>query len=269
MSDSLSSPRAALVTGATRGVGRGIALALADAGWTVFVTGRTREGERSLSATVDAVRRRGGRGHACPCDHTDDAQVAAVFETVDREAGRLDLLVNNVFAMPDGAFWERSFWELPPSHWDRVHAVGLRSHYVASALAAPRLFAAPRGLIVNISSFAGARYQLDVAYGVGKAGVDRLAADMARELKPRGVAAVSLWPGIVRTEYVEALESPPFPTEVTESPEYTGRAVAHLAEDPDVLEVTGQVLVVAELAERYGFDDVDGTRPPSLRRRGR
>ena len=262
----MSTERVALVTGATRGIGRGIALALAGAGWTVAFTGRTATGELSLASTAQQVRERGGRPLPLPCDHADDASVARAFETLRRETGRLDILVNNVFAIPQGDFWTAPFWEQPIALWDRMHTVGLRSHYVASVHAAPRLIES-RGMIANVSSFAGGSYQLNVAYGVGKAGVDRLAHDMARELRPHGVAAFSLWPGVVRTEFiVDNAEALPFSLEVSESPELTGRAVLALADDGERMESTGRRLVVAELAERYGFTDVDGTRPPSLRR---
>jgi len=257
----------ALVTGSSRGLGKGIALALGDAGWTVWVTGRTERGELSIGETAAQVDARGGRGVPVRCDHADDAQVEAVFAQIDEAHGRLDLLVNNCFAIPREPIWTTPFWEQPIASWDLMHTVGLRSHYVASRFAAPRLFASDRGLIVNVSSFAGGGYQLDVAYGVGKAGVDRLARDMAHELKAKGVAAVSVWPGIVRTEWVmDNRDELPFPFEVTESPEFTGRVIAKLAADEDVMARTGEVLVVAELAEHYGVDDVDGTRPRSLRR---
>ncbi len=263
----MAQSRVAFVTGATRGVGRGIALALAEAGWTVAFTGRTQEGPRSLDQTAQEVQSRGGVPLPLRCEHTDDARVHSVIHDVGRQHHRIDLLVNNVFALPDEPLWERPFWEQPIANWDRMHAVGLRSHYVATVFAMPLLQAAPRPLVVHISSFAGGGYALDVAYGVGKAAVDRMAADMAHQLRSHGVAVVSLWPGVVRTEWVQSLAEPPFPMDVTESPELTGRAVAALADDPDVMAHSGKVRVVAELAEAYGFDDVDGTRPPSLRRR--
>ena len=265
--------RIAVITGATRGVGKGIALGLARPGWTIHVTGRTETGPTSLEATASAVEARGAVAVAHRCDHADDAQVREVFARVEAAHGRLDLLVNNVFAVPAEPIWERRFWEKPIALWDQMHTVGLRSHYVASVLGAPMMLATAqqggRPLIVHVSSFAGGGYQLDVAYGVGKAALDRMAADMAKELRSHGVAVVSLWPGIVRTEWVEQLASPPFPMAVTESPELSGRAVAALADDPEIARRSGQVCVVAELAEDYGFDDIDGTRPRSLRRRTR
>ncbi len=263
----MSSTPVALVTGATRGIGKGVALALADAGWVVAFTGRTEEGPLSLRTTAEAIRERGGEPVPIRCDHGDDDEVAAAFATLRDRAHRLDLLVNNVFAIPSGDFWTKPFFELPIELWDQMHRVGLRSHFVASWHAAPLLIESGRGLIANISSFAGRSYQLNVAYGVGKGGVDRLAYDMAEELRPHGVAAVTLWPGIVRTEWVmENRAALPFSLDVSESPELTGRVIAALAADPDRMNHSGERLVVAELAERYDITDVDGSQPPSLRR---
>ncbi len=262
-----STPPVALVTGATRGIGKGVALALADAGWLVAFTGRTERGPLSLETTAAAIAKRGGEPLPLRCDHADDASVERAFAALRDGPGRLDLLVNNVFAIPRGDFWSEPFWKLPIDLWDQMHTVGLRSHFVASWHAAPMLIESGRGLIANISSFAGRSYQLNVAYGVGKAGVDRLASDMAQELGPHGVASVTLWPGIVRTEWVlEHRDSLPFSLDVSESPELTGRVIAALAADPKRMRLTGERLVVAELAERYDIEDVDGSRPPSLRR---
>ena len=261
----------ALVTGASRGVGKGIALALGDAGATVYLTGRSvEEGQSTLPGTIGAtaaeVDRRGGHGVALRCDHGDDEQVREVIARIEREQKRLDILVNNVFAVPDIRMFGKPFWEQPISLWDTMHAVGLRSHYVATVFAAPIMVRAGRGLVVNVSSFGGGSYQLNVAYGVGKAAVDRLAKDMARDLRRHDVASVSLWPGIVLTERILAAEEvPPWDMTVTESPELTGRAVWALATDPEVMRRTGEVLVVAELAAEYGFTDVDGSTPASLR----
>ncbi|MBK7580350.1 MAG: SDR family NAD(P)-dependent oxidoreductase [Myxococcales bacterium] len=173
----------ALVTGASRGVGRGVALALGDAGMTVVVTGRTLEGSRSVRDTADEVTRRGGRGIALRCDHANDDDVRQVFRRIEAELGRLDVLVNDMFQIPSEPMFGVPFWEQSLSLWDQMHRVGLRSHYVASVLAAPLMIPQKRGLIANISSFGGAGFQLNVAYGVGKAGVDRLARDMAHDLQ--------------------------------------------------------------------------------------
>lgn len=261
--------RIAVVTGASRGVGKGIALGLGEAGATVYVTGRSLEAgpiPGTIGETAEAVTALGGRGVAVACDHADDEQVKDLFARVRAETGGLDLLVNNAFAVPDGRL-VGPFWELPISQWDTMHRVGLRSHFVASVHAAPMMIEAKRGLIVNVSSFGAKIYAVSVAYGVGKAGVDRMSRDMARELRPHNVAAVSLWPGIVRTErLLREPERLGFDPTHGESPTLSGRAVAALAADPQVLTRSGEALVVAELAVTYDFTDLDGTRPASLRR---
>ncbi len=265
--------KVACVTGASRGVGRGVAIALGRAGATVFVTGRSlTEGDAPLpgtiGATAEAVDAAGGKGIAVRCDHARDEDMRTVAATIERAAGRLDVLVNNVFCVPDAMLDPAPFWEQPLSLWDQQHAVGLRSHYVASALTMPLLLRSGGGLIANVSSFGGAGYQLNVAYGVVKAGVDRLAADMARDCKPHAVSCVSLYPGIVSTGRILAMrDDSPFPTGDMESPEFTGRAVVALAADADRMRHTGRTLVVAELAEQYGFTDIDGRKPRSLRRK--
>jgi dehydrogenase/reductase SDR family protein 1 len=259
----------AVVTGASRGVGKGIALGLGEAGATVYVTGRS-TGAGALPGTIDetaaAVTAAGGRGIAVRCDHADDAQVELLFARVLAEAGRIDLLVNNAFAIPDGTL-RAPFWELPIAQWDAMHTVGLRSHYVASVLAARAMVPRRSGMIVNVSSFGAKLYAVNVAYGVGKAGVERLTRDTARELQPHDITVVSLWPGIVKTErlLVEHERLGFDPTD-GESPQLSGRAVAALAADPRRLEKTGKAQVVAELAREYGFTDLDGRQPPSLRR---
>ncbi|MCH7224961.1 SDR family NAD(P)-dependent oxidoreductase [Haloferula sp. A504] len=248
----------ALVTGGSRSVGRGIALGLGEAGATVYITGRSVSGK--LAAEVDAL---GGRGVAVPCDHEDDDQVRAVFGRIEKEEGRLDLLVNNAWggyrrlrnrkANP-GFKWKDPFWKQPVDLWDDMHTVGVRSNYVASVFAARMMQSQGSGLIVSISFYAGRRYYDNVPYGVSKAATDRLARDMAVELEPHRVASVSLYPGHV-------IDTKKAPKPKRESAQFVGRAVAALAADPKVMERTGQVLVVAELAKEYGFTDTDGTQP--------
>lgn len=265
--------RVAVVTGASRGVGKGIALELGAAGATVYATGRTvapadrgaATPEGSLAETCLEIEALGGRAVAVRCDHARDEEVAALFDRVAKEAGRLDVLVNNAFAFPDVTTLGRPFWEQPIAEWDKMHGVGLRSHYVASVFGARLMVPAKRGLIVNVSSYGGGRYAISVAYGVGKAGVDRLAHDLAHELKPHGVAAVSLWPGIVRTERLVAADGFGFDMSRAESARYSGRGVVALAGDEQVLERTGQVLLIADLADHYGFTDLDGTRPRAFK----
>ncbi|MEZ4409921.1 MAG: SDR family NAD(P)-dependent oxidoreductase [Polyangiales bacterium] len=257
--------RVAVVTGASRGVGRGIALALGDAGATVYVTGRSVT-PGALPGTIGEVAAevtaRGGYGVAVRCDHASDEDVDHLFSLVTEREGSLDLLVNNAFAQPDAPFMGVPFWEQPLASWDAMHDVGLRSHYAASAHAARMMVRAKSGLIVNVSSFGASRYAVSVAYGVGKAGVDRLSRDCAKELKPHGVTVVSLWPGIVKTERLVAMgEGSPFDLTRAESALYTGRAVVALASDAAVIAKTGKALVVADLAREYGFTDEDGAQP--------
>lgn len=267
----------ALVTGASRGVGKGIALALARAGATVYLTGRTlKDGQGNealpgtIYATAEAATQLGGRGLALPCDHRHDADVKAAVQRILDEQGRVDLLVNNVWGgyedMVDehGQFtWFNPFWAQPFSRWEAMFQAGVRAHFVTSALVAPAMIAQRHGLIVNISYWAGQKYQNNVIYGVAKAADDRLAQDMAHELREHNVAAVSLYPGLVRTERV-LRDAAYFEMSNAESPEFTGRAILALATDPHLMEKTGQILVAADLALEYGFTDVDGRHPIPL-----
>jgi NAD(P)-dependent dehydrogenase (short-subunit alcohol dehydrogenase family) len=271
--------KVALVTGASRGVGKGVVLGLAEAEATVYLTGRSSRSGGStvdlpgtIEDTGDEARALGGEAIPIRCDHRDDDGVRAVVEGIAAERGRLDVLVNNVWGgyeyLHRGEYQHANapFWTRPLSLWDDMVVAGVRAHYVTSALAAPLLIRSGGGLIVHISFFAAVRYQGDVPYGVSKAATDRLAADMAEELRAHRVAVLSLYPGLVRTESVlAAANSGFFDLSNSESPQFIGRAVAALAADPHVLERTGRAVVAAELAEEYGFTDVDGTRPRSLR----
>lgn len=248
-----------MVTGGTQGVGRGVASELASSGARVFVTGRSiREGP--LGGTrITGIR----------CDHTEDPQTEAAIERVLAEAGRIDILVNNVWGgyermMEDGAFtWSKPFWEQPMWRWDAMFHAGIRAHYCASRLAAPSMVSAGRGLIVNISFWAAQKHTGNVAYGVSKAATDKMTADMAFELRSHGVAVVSLYPGLVRTEKVMQA-SAWLDLSNSESPEFIGRAVAALASDADVLRHTGAVRIAADLGIEYGFTDIDGKQPRPL-----
>lgn len=260
--------KVALVTGASRGVGKGVALGLGEAGATVYVTGRTTvEGSGAIDLpgtvlqTANEVSAIGGTGIAIPCDHRDDEQVRAVFAEVRRRSGRLDILVNNVWGgyefFWDGTeFWnERGFWTAPLSRWDAMFEAGVRAHYVASVLGAETMVAQRSGLIVHVSAEGAGMDDAGVAYGVAKAATNRMAATMAHDLREHDVAAVSLYPGLVRTESVlKAAEH--FDLTHSESPLFVGRTVAALAADPKVMDRTGRVVTTAQLARDYGVVDI-------------
>jgi NAD(P)-dependent dehydrogenase (short-subunit alcohol dehydrogenase family) len=251
------SGQVALVTGASRGVGRGVALGLAHAGATVFATGRSIEQAR-LGATVTTIA----------CDHTDDEAVTAVFREINETKGRLDILVNVAWGgyermVEEGRFtFVAPFWHQPIWRWDAMVTAGVRAAFVASQHAARAMVQAGRGLIVHVSSWAAQKYIANTLYGLSKAATDKMTADMAHELKPHGVTVVSLYPGLVRTEAV--LAAGVFDLSNSESPEFIGRAVAGLASDRHVSRRTGTVVVAAALAEEYGFTDIDGRRPRPL-----
>jgi dehydrogenase/reductase SDR family member 1 len=252
--------RVALVTGATRGVGKGVALELAAAGALVYVTGRT-VSQQAFGANERII--------AITCDHTRDAEVETAFGRINEEQGRLDILVNNVRGgyenmLENGEFtWMLPFWKQPLWRWDAMFAAGVRAHYVASAHAARVMVARRSGLIVNISFWASQKYLSNVAYGVSKAATDKMTADMAHELRDHNVAVVSLYPGMVRTEKV--MEAAAFlDLSNSESPQFIGRAVAALAVDANIMQKSGRVFIAAALAHEYGFTDVDGKQPRPL-----
>jgi dehydrogenase/reductase SDR family member 1 len=269
--------KVAVVTGASRGVGRGVALGLGEAGATVYITARTAEAGTHLipgtiAETAEEVARLGGMGIAVRVDLRNDAEVDALFERVSQEQGRLDILVNSAWPTPTGKMPVGvPFWELPVSSWDDMASVGLRSYIVASRHAARIMIDQGSGLIVQISSPAAVRPTSIMFDGVCKAAQQRLTEEMARALKPYGVAVVALWPGYVRSEknLAEPDRWPPEMMErferIGESAQFTGRAVAALAADPRVMEKTGQALAVGELAVEYGFTDVDGKSPSPWR----
>lgn len=263
----------AFVTGASRGAGKGIALALAETGATVYVTGRTKhDGDSelpgSIATTAKQIDERGGRGIAIVCDHADDAQVEAAFAQVAEEHGRLDILVNNAFAIPDGIISRKPFWQKRLEQ-QMVLDVGLRSTYVSSYFAGPLLVNGGK-LVVNTSSFGGTCYMHGPAYGAVKAGVDKMAHDMAEDFRAYDVAVISLWMGMLRTERTEALFTSTDHryadlTKQAETAEFPGRIIAALAASPERMSYSGRVHVGAELAVTLGVTDVNGNQPPSHR----
>src|ERR1700736_1897367 len=271
------SGKVAVVTGASRGIGKGIALALAEQGATVYVTGRTvTPGSYPLPGTVGEtameVDRRGGKGIAVQVDHAQDDQVAALFEQVNREQRRLDILVNNAFSLPEDLTEPRSFWEKPLSNLEMLD-VGVRSNFVAAWHAAKLMAPQKSGLIVAISGYVGVTYTYGVVFGTCKSAVDRMARDMAIELQPHGVASLSLWQGLTFTERAHRnLERNPAMKKLTVTnpavgctPEHLGRVIAALVNDSDVMKRSGGTFITAEVAQDYGITDIDGKVIPSLR----
>lgn len=271
--------RVAVVTGASRGVGRTIAGALGEAGATVYVTGRsTRAGGRTegLPGTIedaaDDVTARGGRSIAVRIDHTRDDEVRALFERVGSEKGRLDLLVNNAwggYERYEEAPFAGPFWGQPLFRWDAMFTAGVRATAVSSYFAAPLMVEQGSGLIVNTVAWAFGDYLGNMFYDTAKAAVLRMTFGMAKDLEPFGCAAVAITPGFVRTERVMAAHAAnPFPLDGTETPEYLARLVVALACDPNVGARSGQVVTVGDLAREYGFADVDGAQPLPFRMPG-
>lgn len=268
----------AVVTGASRGAGRGIALALGEAGATVYVTGRSVRGEPTtdnmpgtIQDTAEAVSTRGGTGIAVRCDHTVDSDVEQLFARVQREQGRMDLLVNNAwggYEQHDYRKFSLPFYEQPIRHWNGMFTAGVRATLVASRFAAPLMIAQRQGMIINISVWDRDKYLGNLFYDVAKGAINRMTLGMARELRAHNIAAVAVAPGFMRTERVaasfEAVGNKDY-LNFTESPEYVGRAVRALACDGNVLEKSGKVFAVGDLAEEYGFTDVDGRRIPPFR----
>ena len=274
----------AVVTGASRGAGRGIALELGTAGATVYVTGRSVSGGPTtdgVPGTIDETARevtsRGGRGIAVRCDHTVDEDVKALFERIRADHGRLDLLVNNVWGgyedsqcrpLPRVPFWEQSFHQ-----WDAMFTAGVRAHLVASRGAVPLMLPQKRGLIVTTTAnLVPLPYLRNIFYDLAKNAVARMTWAMADELREHGIAAVAVAPGFMRTERVveafrragaeHALNGPGGPGETTT---YVGRSIVALAGDAHVVDKSGQVLEVGALAREYDFTDSNGSQPPPFR----
>lgn len=268
-----------IVTGASRGIGKGIALGLAEQGATIYVTGRTEDGKNlpeyikdtTIYHTAEEINRRGGIGISHRCDHSKDDEIEQLFERVLKEQGRLDVLVNNAWGagkhILGGYFFNTPFWEQPITLFDDDLTVGLRSNYVASRLAAKQMMGQKDGLIVNISYYGGRRYFNNVSYGVCKAAIDKLSADIAHELKPFNVKAISLYPGTVKTEGMVELSKydSTINLEDMESLEFAGKCIGALALDEQLINDTGKIFITAEVAQKYGFKDSNGKQPRSQR----
>ncbi|SDN91575.1 SDR family NAD(P)-dependent oxidoreductase [Acetanaerobacterium elongatum] len=271
--------KVAVVTGASRGIGKGAALGLASCGATVYITGRTENDEglpefqkgTTIHKTAEEANRLGGTGIAHRCDFSRDEDIKALFERVQREQGRLDILVNNAWAganhVMNEYFWGTPFWKQPISLLDDFYTVGLRSGYLCSQYAAALMAGQRSGLIANISFYCARQYFINPVHGIIKAAVDKMSADTAHELKEYGVKVFSLYPGSVATEGMREIAKYNASIKVNEmeTPQFVGLCVAALASDDSAIERSGRVLLTAEVAQQYGFTDVDGKQPAALK----
>ncbi|CAK5080558.1 unnamed protein product [Meloidogyne enterolobii] len=280
--------KVALVTGASRGIGRGIALQLGQAGAIVYLTGRAPSNSfsqnelPSLEQTAKEIKDNGGNSHPIYCDHSKTEEVRSLFKRIEQEqGGRLNILVNNAYSGAPSLMKNagKKFWECEPEFWDDINEVGLRNAYFCSTFAARLMVPKGDGLIVNISSAGSLQYLFSVPYGVGKTAIDRMTADMGFELKPFGVTCVSLWPSFVRTELatLEANEvqfskaagmtTKAFKNSLAtaETTDFVGKAVVGLASDPNKIKKTGRIHITEDLATEYGFTDKNGVTPSNFR----
>jgi NAD(P)-dependent dehydrogenase (short-subunit alcohol dehydrogenase family) len=280
--------RVALVAGATRGAGRGTAIALGEAGATVYCTGRSTRERRSeydrsetIEETAELVDGAGGTGIAVAVDHLEPEQVKALVERIDSEQGRLDVLVNDIWGAEKMAEWNTPIWEHDLATGLRMLRLAIETHLITSHFALPLLIRAPGGLVVEMTDgtreYNAEHYRLSVFYDLAKTSVARLAFSQGEELAKHGCAAVALTPGWLRSEMMleiygvtednwrEATRGNPHFTAISESPRFVGRAVAALAADPDVASKNGGSFSSGELAREYGFTDVDGSQPDCWR----
>lgn len=253
----------AVVTGSSRGIGKGIAIALGEKGCTVYSTGRsTGDGDRTIDTTARLVTEAGGEGRAIQCDHGNDDEIEALFKQIGEEAGRIDILVNNVYKIPSPPAWGGGYWDHPIQVWDDQVGIGLRAHYVASWHAAQWMFKSDYARMMNVSSPGGQSYHFSSSYGAGKAGLDRLTADMAIELEPKGIPAVVLYPGSVATEFIQdAAEEREMDLTQSQTPLLVGRAATSLLMQDDLMSRTGTIQWVEDVIEEFDLYDENGSRP--------
>ncbi len=268
----------AVVTGASRGIGKGVALGLAEYGATVYVTGRTVSTEglpdflenTTIQETAREVNELGGIGISHRCDFSNDEEIKNLFERVQREQGRIDILVNNAWSAASHImhdyFFQTPFWEQPMSLYDDLHKVGLRSSYLASRYAAQIMVNQHSGLIANISYISAKKYWLNVSNGLIKAGLDKFTSDAAYELKKYGVKMFSIYPGNVRTEGMLELSKydPSLRPEEMETPQFVGRCIAALEQDENNMKQSGEILRTGEIGLKYGITDINGYQPSAV-----
>jgi NAD(P)-dependent dehydrogenase (short-subunit alcohol dehydrogenase family) len=258
----------AIVAGGSRGVGRGCVLELAAAGAKVYVLGRTlQEGDGalpgSLTKTVNEAAELGGVAIPVVCELRSDAQIEVVFDRVMKENGRLDVLVNSAFDLPEGCGNAQPFFDTPISFWDDMTGISARSVYVTTWHAARCMRPQRSGLVVNISSQGSREYFVHVTYGIAKAALDRLGQDTGNELAKEGISVVTLWPSFVLTERILAFDADEWDLDLddAETPRFAGRGVVALAADPNVVARSGCIYTTRQIAEQYGFKDVNGELP--------
>lgn len=259
----------ALVSGASRGAGRGIAYELGSAGATVYVTGRSVKGDttdnrpETIEETAEGVTARGGNGIAIRCDHTNEEDIKKLFEEIGKNHDRIDILVNSVFggsesSLPKGE--GRNFWERPVENWNAMMVAGPKAYWLTTRYAMPLMNQQQNGLIVNLTFFIKNQISSNLIYDLAMNAINRMTLGMSKELKDLNISAVAVCPGWMRTERViDAGFKPEDGT--TETTAYVGRAIGALATDAEVSKLSGQVLMVAELARKYGITDIDGTQP--------
>lgn len=278
----------ALITGGSRGAGRGIAIALGKAGATVYITGRSKDGKSTSGYSFDTLEQTvrmvsNGAGVKCvaiKCDHTNEDEVRQMVDQVIEEEGKIDILINNVWGGYEGKNgeidissdpFENNFWEQPQWRWDRMFDTGVRAHFITSKYVVPKMIEQGKGLIICTTFWDDDKYLSNLPYDVAKVAINRLIYGMSIELNKHNISCIALSPGWIRTEHLKRL----FNVDdynykendemlKTESTLYIGRAIEYLAKDENIIDKTGKTMVVGDLAKEYGFDDIDGTRPPKF-----
>lgn len=270
--------KVAVVTGASRGVGKGVALGLAAQGVTVYVTGRTEDDKglpdfqrgTTIYKTAEEVNRIGGKGIAHRCDFSCDEDIKVLFERVKSEQGKLDILINNAWSganhVVNEYFWNTPFWQQPITLLDDFYTVGLRSGYLCSQYAAEMMTEQKNGLIVNISFYCAKQYLINPVHGIIKAAVDKMSADTSHELNEYGIKVFSLYPGSVATEGMVEMAKldPSINIDEMETPQFVGMCVAALALDDIAIKQNGKALLTAEVARQYGFTDINGKQHSTI-----